>query len=142
MILKKLNFQYFGILFFVMVFICSGCLNKPIESTPLPSPTSLPNPKITSISPSSGPSGTKITLIGLGFGTVQGISQLIFKRGDDKTFESEIMSWSDLNIHARVPQLMEDTYKVFVIVNGIQSNQMEYKLKSTSVLTTCTQCGR
>lgn len=142
MILKKINFQYFGILFFVMVFICSGCLNKPIESTPLPSPTSLPNPKITSISPSSGPSGTKITLIGSGFGTDQGISQLIFKRGDDKTFESEIMSWSDLNIHARVPQLMEDTYKVFVIVNGIQSNQMEYKLKSTSVLTTCTQCGR
>ena len=142
MILEKLNFQYFGILFFVMVFICSGCLNKPIESTPLPSPTSLPNPKITSISPSSGPSGTKITLIGSGFGTVQGTSQLIFKRGDDKTFESEIMSWSDLNIDARVPQLMEDTYKVFVIVNGIQSNQMEYKLKSTSVLTTCTQCGR
>lgn len=142
MILEKLNFQYFGILFFVMVFICSGCLNKPIESTPLPSPTSLPNPKITSISPSSGPSGTKITLIGLGFGTVQGTSQLIFKRGDDKTFEGEIMSWSDLNIHARVPQLMEDTYKVFVIVNGIQSNQMEYKLKSTSVLTTCTQCSR
>ncbi|HAX99284.1 MAG TPA: hypothetical protein DCY12_10470 [Candidatus Atribacteria bacterium] len=141
MILKTRNFLLFIIFCFSLILIFTGCLNKPAEPTSSPSPTAPLNPKITSISPDSGPSGTKITLFGLDFGAVQGSSQLVFKRGDNKTFEAEIITWSDLNIYARVPQLMKDTYKVYVIVNEVLSNQVEYELKPVGSGTTCTQCG-
>ncbi|WP_425491275.1 IPT/TIG domain-containing protein [Atribacter laminatus] len=36
------------------------------------------------ITPQSGPSGTKITIAGSEFGSLQEQSLLIFKRGDDK----------------------------------------------------------
>jgi len=66
----------------------------------------------------------------------------VFKRGDNKTFEGEIITWSDLNIYTRVPQLMKDTYKVYVIVNEVLSNQVDYELKPVGSGTTCTQCGQ
>ena len=139
--MKTRNFLLFIILCFSLILIFAGCLNKPAEPTPSPSPITSLNPKISSISPDSGPSGMKITLLGSDFGAVQGSSQLVFKRGDNKTFEGEIITWSDLNIYARVPQLMKDTYKVYIIVNEALSNQVEYELKPVGSGTTCTQCG-
>lgn len=142
--MKTRNFLLLIVFCFSLILIFAGCLNKSAEPTPSPSPspTAPLNPKITSISPDSGPSGTKITLLGSDFGAVQGSSQLVFKRGDNKTFEGEIITWSDLNIYARVPQLMKDTYKVYVIVNEVLSNQVDYELKPVGSGTTCTQCGQ
>ncbi|NLJ48715.1 MAG: hypothetical protein GX428_03885 [Candidatus Atribacteria bacterium] len=140
--MKTRNFLLFIILCFSFILIFAGCLNKPTKPTPSPSPIAPLNPKIISISPDSGPSGTKITLLGSDFGAVQGTSQLVFKRGDNKTFVGEIITWSDMNIYARVPQLMKDTYKVFVIVNERLSNQVDFELKPVGSGTTCTQCGR
>ncbi|NLJ48270.1 MAG: hypothetical protein GX428_01590 [Candidatus Atribacteria bacterium] len=122
-----------------MFLIFSGCLPQAIQPTPSILPSPIPLPHINTISPQSGLSGTKITITGSGFGAVQEQSLLILERGDDKIFEGEIITWSDTTIDARVPQLMKDTYQVFIIVNGIQSNEVEFKLQVPS---SCPQCAR
>jgi hypothetical protein len=56
-------------------------------------------PKITSITPYSGPVGTTVTITGSGFGKEQGTSKVTFAT----TGIAEVASWSDTVIVAKVP---------------------------------------
>ena len=140
--MKKNAVTLLGMALLNIIFIFSGCIQNSFGPTPTPTPTPIPIPKIDSISPQSGTSGTKITITGSGFGNSQGSSLLIMKRGDDKTFEAEIITWSDISIYARVPQLMKDRYRVYVLVSGNQSNEVEFKLETSSLGSSFSSCFR
>jgi IPT/TIG domain-containing protein len=71
---------------------------------------------VTSISPSSGPAGTQVTINGSNFGATQGSSALNFT-GATPT----IVSWSDTAIIATVPSGARSG-AVYTTVGGINSN--------------------
>ena len=130
-------------------FTLSGCLPKPSETKPLPTttPSLGSEPYIKSISPLSGTPGTKVTILGSGFGTARGSSQLIFRNENQISTELNIITWLNTNISARVPLLMVDTYQVIVVVNGIESNAVEFKVYEGSMttplpITPCPSCNR
>ena len=76
----------------------------------------VPNPVITSITPSSGPIGTQVTVRGTGFGATQGSSTLKLQ-GPAAT----IISWSDTQIVATVPPGSMTGY-ILVTVSGVNSH--------------------
>lgn len=78
----------------------------------------VPAPQITSISPSSGPIGTQVTINGSGFQVAQGSNSIHFYGGSAPT----INSWSDTQIIATVSN-STTTGPVNVSVNGVSSNQ-------------------
>jgi pyridoxal biosynthesis lyase PdxS len=75
------------------------------------------NPVINTISPTSGPVGTQVTIEGSGFGDLQGTSKVTFA-GVEAT---NIISWSDYQIVAEVPEGATSGY-VGVTVEGVTSN--------------------
>jgi len=77
----------------------------------------VPSQVISSLTPSTGPVGTQVTLNGVAFGTTQGTSVLTFN-GQPAT---AIASWSDGQIVATVP-VTAASGPVKVAVNGINSN--------------------
>jgi hypothetical protein len=74
-------------------------------------------PIITSISPSSGPVGTQVTITGEHFGAAQGDSKVTFNGIDAGVADS----WSDMTIMIKVPE-GATTGPVVVTVNGQASN--------------------
>lgn len=75
----------------------------------------VPNPVVTSITPSSGPIGTQVTVRGTSFGATQGTSTLKFQG-----IAANIVSWSDTQIVATVaPGTM--TGYIQVTVSGVSS---------------------
>ncbi len=88
--------------------------------------TLLENLSISSISPSSGPNGTSITISGSGFGPTQSNSTLAMYGAT----VTNITSWSDTSIVAVVP-IGTATGPVAVTVAGIDAQGPTYVLTST-----------
>jgi hypothetical protein len=80
----------------------------------------VPSPTITSVSPSSGPTGTAVTITGSNFGATQGSSTVMFN-GTAAT----VTSWSATSIGVTVPS-GASTGNVVVTVNGIASNGVSF----------------
>ena len=72
----------------------------------------VPNPIVTSISPSTGPVGTQVTVNGSGFGATQGSSLLKFFG-----ITASILSWSDTQITATVPPAAMTGYITVTVAN-------------------------
>lgn len=75
----------------------------------------IPNPIVNSISPSSGPTGTQVTVNGSGFGATQGTSTQKFSG-----LAASITSWSDTQIVTTVPAAAI-TGTISVTVAGVNS---------------------
>ena len=89
-------------------------------------------PIINAISPTSGKSGTNITITGIDFGATQGTSTV--KIG---TTIAAVNSWSNTAITATVPAIAEGIYTVYVITaNGTTSSTIQFTV--TSLLPTIT----
>jgi hypothetical protein len=82
---------------------------------------------ITSVTPPSGPAGTKMTISGSGFGDTQGSSQLVFENTQTKVnYQVEVISWSANTIEAIVPRLApEGIYTLKVIRIAITRGTMQ-----------------
>ena len=78
------------------------------------------SPSITSLSPSSGPVGTSVTVTGMNFGATQGTSTVTF----NGTAASPT-SWSATSIVAPVPT-GATTGNIFVTVGGVASNGVAF----------------
>jgi Glucodextranase, domain B/IPT/TIG domain/Carboxypeptidase regulatory-like domain/FG-GAP repeat/Fibronectin type III domain len=101
-----------------------GAFNGDFDSFvvgPLPSGT---GPKITSLSPASGPIGTLVTISGAGFGATQGTSTVAFNG-----VSATPSAWSDTSITVPVPAGAA-TGPVTVTVSGIISNQVTFAVVS------------
>jgi RHS repeat-associated protein len=77
----------------------------------------LPNPFVTGLVPSRGPAGTQVQVNGTGFGATQGSSTLAFG-----TVSATVVSWSDTQIIASVPNGVGNSNPVKVTEGGILSN--------------------
>jgi RHS repeat-associated protein len=85
-------------------------------------------PVISSLSPSSGLSGTQFTITGSGFGSTQGSSTVKFTLLSGSV-SATVKSWSDSSIVAVVPSGLgttQDDYGVQVSVAGVGSNQSAF----------------
>lgn len=71
---------------------------------------------ITSISPTSGPTGTTVTIVGTGFGAAQGSSTLTFNG-----VVTTVLTWGATSITAVVPYTNQEAYSVSVVVGGTAS---------------------
>ncbi|QEE28001.1 hypothetical protein FTW19_08330 [Terriglobus albidus] len=80
--------------------------------------TLLPTPTISSISPTSGPTGSSVTITGSGFGASQGNGNVIFYQSGQY---ASITSWSNTSIVAIVPSDAV-TGNVVVQTSGVNSN--------------------
>ena len=77
----------------------------------------MPNPVVTSISPSSGAVGTQVQINGSGFGAPQPTSTITFNAA-----VASVVSWSDTQIIATVPSAAKSG-PVFVIEGGVTGNK-------------------
>ena len=77
----------------------------------------LPNPLVTGLVPSHGPAGTQVQVNGTGFGATQGSSTIAFG-----TVSATVVSWSDTQIVALVPNGVGNSSPVKVTEGGILSN--------------------
>jgi uncharacterized protein YkwD len=72
-------------------------------------------PQLTALSPSSGPTGTTVTLDGQNFGATQGGSRVYFRRTNALVYGSvTIVSWSNSQITARLSGSQKGSYYVWV----------------------------
>jgi len=97
-----------------------GALNGNYDSYvvgPLPSGA---GPKITALSPLSGPAGTSVTISGAGFGGAQGTSSVAFNG-----ITATPSAWSDASITVPVP-MDAATGPVTVTVSGVTSNKVTF----------------
>ena len=81
-------------------------------------------PSIIGLSPSSGPSGTPVTITGVNFGSSQGSSTVTFNGTN-----ARVTSWSATSILVTVPN-GATTGNVEVTVGGITSNGLEFTVGS------------
>ena len=79
-------------------------------------------PSLSSVSPSSGPAGTQVTLSGSNFGSSRGSSYVLFGSTQATTYDS----WSDTRIVCRVPSLPAGTVQVKVVTAGGTSNGLDF----------------
>jgi len=98
---------------------------------------SLGAPQISSVSPSSGPIGSTVTLSGSGFGSSQGVSTITFNRTP-----ATPTSWSDTTVSTPVPA-GATTGPVVVTAAGVASNSVTFTpgIGSASGTVTQTQGG-
>ena len=85
------------------------------------------SPNITSLSPTSGPVGTPVTIIGTNFGAMQGTSTVKFN-GTTAT----IGSWNAASIATSVPT-GASTGNVVVTVNGVASNGVNFTVSPSII---------
>ena len=77
-----------------------------------------PRPIITSVTPNPAPPGSNITIVGSGFGAVQGTSTLALA-GKPVTDFPKVLKWSDTQIVANIGQFMLGEVTVEVVVGGL-----------------------
>ena len=98
--------------------------------------TTLPNPTVTGISPTTGAPGTSVTINGSGFGMTQGVPGTLCN--NDVCFNgaasSTITSWSDTQIVAIVPD-DATSGPVSVTVGGVTSTGPQFTLKFAAQVT-------
>ena len=100
---------------------------------------------IRSIQPPAGPAGTQVTITGLGFGDVQGMSDLIFENIETGAWYAaeDIISWNNTTIVAIVPEpATRGNYKVKVIrvtiiqesgeTQAWQSNDVDFRVTASA----------
>jgi YD repeat-containing protein len=90
--------------------------------------TPLPVPAISSVSPTSGPAGTAVTISGSTFGATRGTGSVTFN-GTAAT----ITSWSDTSIVATVPALTASGNIVVTSGGGIASNGVSFTVPAPSI---------
>lgn len=105
-----------SIVLVLLVISCSEDNNNPFDSIRVVS--------IYSVSPDSASVGEVITIIGTNFGTSSSKSYISF----GITKASEYINWSNSEIKVKVP-LITKGGKVFVIVNGVKSNEVDFTIK-------------
>ena len=88
--------------------------------------TVLPTPAITSLSPSSGPVGSQVTITGTNFGSTQGSSTISF----NGTLATTIGNWNSNQIAATVP-VGAATGNIVVTVNSVPSNGLNFTVLPT-----------
>ena len=93
--------------------------------------TSDPGPAVSGLDPSSGPSGTPVTISGSNFGDDPGAgyratasNHVVF--GTAKVTESDVVSWSATQIVVNVPTLSDGVYPVQVRAGNKESNIVEF----------------
>ena len=84
-------------------------------------------PSITSVSPTSGPVGSLVTVAGTTFGSTEGTSSLTF----NGTIATTIMSWTPTSIVALVPNGAM-TGNLVVAVDGIASSGFNFTVTATA----------
>lgn len=87
-------------------------------------------PNISTISPTSGPVGTQVTVNGSNFGPTQGSSTVTF----NGTAAASIGSWTDIKITCTVPAGASSGF-VKVTVNNISSNSVAFTVPQWSQMT-------
>jgi hypothetical protein len=91
--------------------------------------TVFPTPNISTLSPTSGPVGTTVTITGTNFGPTQGASTLTFNAKP-----ATASSWSPTQIIATVPT-GATTGPVVVMVNGVPSNGVTFTVNTAPLIT-------
>jgi len=91
-------------------------------------------PAISSISPTSGEVGTKVTINGSDFGLSQGSSYVKF--GDKQCASGDYVSWSDAQIEVRVASEASGTVAVTVTTPGGASNSKSFTVNNPVPTTT------
>jgi RHS repeat-associated protein len=91
--------------------------------------SSLPNPVISGLSPSTGPPGTSVVISGSGFGQTQGSSAVLFNGAT-----AAVTGWSDTQITATVPN-SATTGPVSVAVGNITGQGPRFSIKFGAQLT-------
>ncbi len=91
--------------------------------------TATTTPTITTISPTSGPEGTLVTVTGTNFGTTQGSSVIKFNG-----LIAAVTTWSNTQITVAVPR-GATTGNVAVIVNGVASNGKTFTVTGALTIT-------
>jgi len=94
---------------------------------PTPSPVASGEVTITSVTPSSAPAGTIISIEGSEFGLAQGLSLLVFENNTTrKTYPVEIIGWNNTTIEAIVPRLATaGNYTIRVIKQAIAAGGIQ-----------------
>ena len=90
-------------------------------------------PSISSVSPTSGPVGTSVTITGTNFGTSQGSSTVTF----GGTLATTFSGWNATSIGVTVPT-GANTGNVVVTVSGIPSNGMSFQVSQGTQTQTIT----
>jgi IPT/TIG domain len=85
-------------------------------------------PTIVSISPTSGPTGTLVTITGANFGSAQGSSTVSFA-----STVAAVSSWSDTQIQATVPSLPAGNYSVVVTTSAGSSNPSVFDIEQKTL---------
>ncbi|HEY6251648.1 MAG TPA: IPT/TIG domain-containing protein, partial [Candidatus Angelobacter sp.] len=99
----------------VKIYVSSGSSNQDVVFN-------MPNPVITSITPSSGTLGTTVQINGRGFGATQGSSVMSFR---GTSANATVTSWSDTQITVTVPSNAV-TGAATVTVSGVASNGVNF----------------
>lgn len=81
-----------------------------------------PGPNIASISLSSGPEGTAVTISGSAFGNTQGTAKVYFGSVPVATYTS----WKNTRLKVKVPAGITGTVQVKVVTTGGESNTKSY----------------
>jgi IPT/TIG domain/Bacterial Ig-like domain (group 2) len=89
--------------------------------------TMLPPPNITSVSPTTGPAGTSVTITGSGFGTAPGQSVRF------NTVEALVSSWSDSSITVSVPSNAVTGPVTVTTADGLLSNGVSFTVPLTII---------
>ena len=89
---------------------------------------STPGPTITSLNPTSGPSGTSVTISGTNFGTSQGSSTVTFSG----ISAGAASSWAAVSITVAVPA-GASTGNVVVTVGALASNGVTFTVPAPSI---------
>ncbi len=105
--------------------------------------TTSAGPVITSLTPSSGPIGTLVTINGSGFGADPGAGNRAtaanhIVMGTAKILDADVISWSDTAIQYRVPSLANGVYPVQVRANDLESNIVNFTVTSGGNVPTVT----
>jgi RHS repeat-associated protein len=88
----------------------------------------MPIPTVTGLTPTAGPVGTSVQIVGTGFGAVQGSSTIQFN-----SVNATVTSWSDTQITAVVPTTATSGL-VRVIVGGVSSvNNIDFTIPPPQV---------
>jgi hypothetical protein len=99
----------------------AGCQSQYLNPGANPiSPSGLPTPAITSISPTSGRVGSQVTIAGISFGSTRGVSAVMFGG-----VVAPVGSWTLNTITVTVPSGAA-TGNVVVSVGGLNSNSMPF----------------
>ncbi len=81
-------------------------------------------PEVTRLSRTSGRAGYRVTIYGKYFGRLSDTSYVNFGGT-----EAQVRSWSENRVSFKVPRLSKGTYPVSVVVDGMESAALSYRIR-------------